>query len=96
MILLKFILVLVTGLLSAIRISLAREKSIICSNIHFANKEFVQTCKNEKEYYNYIENCLVSKENCKLSKSQNLSRYYADVWWKQYPRKYHGYINRRI
>jgi len=73
---------------SAIELAWQGKKSIICSNIHFANKEFVQTAKNENEYYNYIEECLTSKENCKLSKKlQNLSKYYADVWWKQYPRK---------
>ena len=62
------------------------KKSIVCANIHFAEKKFVETAKNESEYFNFIDTCLISKSNCKLSKElQNKSKVYADVWYRIKP-----------
>ncbi|MDC2969035.1 hypothetical protein OAY16_03040 [Candidatus Pelagibacter sp.] len=73
---------------SAIELAWQGKKSIVCSNIHFANKEFVNTAKNEKEYYNFIDFCCRNIKNCELGIDLiNKSKYYVDVWYNQMPDK---------
>lgn len=80
---------------SSIEMAWQSKKSMVCSNIHFSNKEFVDTPKNVIEYYKFIDHCCENKKNCKLDKKlTDLSRYYVDVWWRQMSDKMQWNITR--